>query len=159
MDGGTVNSNKSNGENECKNGIGDEMYNDGNDTTLTNLNNMAVEFTDLIDINLEVAKGDELIGIALTVNNISSKNDNNTSNANIRHDRSGNNKRRSYKQKSSNNTLKFDFDSDFDLSFKLNSNNQLANGCGKCDNTTSISNISNSTCYGFDTKYNGGGTI
>ena len=44
-----------------------KMYNDGSDKTVANLNNTAVEFTDLIDINLQVEKGDESIDIALTV--------------------------------------------------------------------------------------------
>ena len=75
--GGKVNSQENNDDDECKIDIDDEMYNDGSDTTVTNLNNTAMEFTDLIDINLEVAKGDELIDIAFTVNNLNSENNDN----------------------------------------------------------------------------------
>ena len=151
-------------------------------TLVTNVNNMAVKFTDLIDINLEVAKGDELIDITLVVHNFNSKNNdnNNTTNPNNRHHRNGNNKSKSCKHKRQNNILKFGFDSDFDLRFESNSNDKLANGLEKCDNTTLIGNINDISnysqlegnkkdnkndgyttvsTYGFDTKYNGGSTI
>ena len=99
-----------------------------------------MEFTDLIDINIELAKRDELIDIALFFHNLNFKNHGNkNNNDNI------NNKRKSHPSKCPNNTSKFDFD--LDASFTSNPNSKLTNGWEKCDNTKLIGNTNNIPNY------------
>ena len=93
-------------------------------TLITNLNNMAAEFTDLIDINVEMAKRDELIDIALTFHNLNLKNNGNSNNND--ENEYGNNKRKLRKGKSQNNAL---------------------TNRGRCGNTISIGNINNIPNY------------